>query len=66
MLFARFATSASSRSRAFTYPCCSDGRVLDDLCTLGDYSVQAESTLTLAVPLAGGKVWHSLQLRSAV
>ena len=35
---------------------CSDGRVLDDLCTLGDYSVQAESTLTLAVPLAGGKV----------
>jgi hypothetical protein len=43
-------------TRMFTYFCCSDGRVLDDLCTLGDYSVQAESTLTLAVPLAGGKV----------
>jgi hypothetical protein len=40
----------------FTYSPCSDGRVLDDLCTLGDYSVQADSTLTLAVPLAGGKV----------
>ncbi len=46
-------------------PCSSDGRVLDDLCTLGDYSVQAESTLTLAVPLAGGKVGRSPHLAAA-
>jgi hypothetical protein len=46
-------------------PCSSDGRVLDDLCTLGDYSVQAESTLTLAVPLAGGKVGRSPHFAAA-
>lgn len=37
-----------------------DGRVLEDLCTLEDYSVAPESTLTLTVPVKGGKVHGSL------
>ena len=52
-------------SSAPLIPCSSDGRVLDDLCTLGDYSVQAESTLTLAVPLAGGKVGRAPHFAAA-
>jgi len=57
--------TAAPFSSAPLIPCSSDGRVLDDLCTLGDYSVQAESTLTLAVPLAGGKVGRAPHFAAA-
>eukprot|EP00296_Roombia_truncata_P009418 JP448012.1.p3 GENE.JP448012.1~~JP448012.1.p3 ORF type:complete len:143 (+),score=61.88 JP448012.1:32-430(+) len=37
-----------------------EGKVLQNICTLADYDIQAEATLSLDVPVLGGKVHGSL------
>eukprot|EP00294_Goniomonas_avonlea_P017390 CAMPEP_0114541570 /NCGR_PEP_ID=MMETSP0114-20121206/1375_1 /TAXON_ID=31324 /ORGANISM="Goniomonas sp, Strain m" /LENGTH=135 /DNA_ID=CAMNT_0001725815 /DNA_START=26 /DNA_END=433 /DNA_ORIENTATION=+ len=49
-------TSISSSDMELVY----DGRILEDLCTVEDYSLCAEANLNLILPVKGGKVHGSL------
>jgi len=48
------------RSGLSTFELSYEGRLLDDLATVDDYSIPAEANLFLTVPVKGGKVHGSL------